>query len=85
MATDHPPVEIKYFLCTGQIVKYEDLSTHPESHIIGHLCYVMDEGKQVTAMARWDESVACYQVPPLKPTVDCLIIGDVRRIRCRYA
>ena len=84
MPTDVPPIEIKFFLCTGEIVKYDELAKHPESHIIGHLCYLADEGKRVTAMAYWRESVSCHQVPPLKPTVDCLMIGDVRAIRCRY-
>lgn len=84
MPTDIPPIEIKFFLCTGEIVKYDELAKHPDSHIIGHLCYLADEGKRVTAMAYWRESVSCGNVPPLKPTVDCLMIGDVRAIRCRY-
>lgn len=81
--TDNP--QPRFFLCTGQCVKYEDLSKYPESHIIGHLCHVMDEGKQVTALARWDVSVPAATVPPLKPKIDCMIIGDVRSIQCRYA
>lgn len=84
MPTEFPPIEIKFFLCTGEIVKYDELSTHPDCHIVGHLCYIADEGKRVTAMAYWRESVSCGNVPPLKPTVDCLMIGDVRAIRCRY-
>lgn len=76
--------ETRFFLCTGQIVKYDEIDKYPGSHIIGHLYYLTDEGKRVTAMAYWCESVSCDQVPPLKPKVDCLMIGDVRAIRCRY-
>lgn len=79
-----PPREPRFFLCTGECVKYDELHQYPDSHILGHLCYVTDEGKPVTALARWDVSVACQVVPPLTPVIDCFLIGDARAIRCRY-
>jgi hypothetical protein len=79
-------VVARYFLCTGQCVKHEDLYKYPKSHIIGHLCYVSDEGRQVTALARWEVSVEAFRIPPINinPKIDCMMIGDVRSIRCRY-
>jgi hypothetical protein len=74
----------RYFLCTGQCVDYNDLYKHPESHIIGHLRYVSDEGRKVTALARWEVSTSAADVPPLVPIIDVDIIGDARNIRCRH-
>lgn len=82
--SDDKPKPPRFFLCTGEIVRYEDLAKYPKSHIIGHLCQVTDEGKRVTAMALWHEAAPAGNVPPLNPTVDCMMIGDVRGIRCRY-
>lgn len=78
------PRPMRYFLCNGYIVPYEKLHEHPNSHIIGHLCDVSDQGRSVTALARWDKSVSAATVPLLNPRIDCMIIGDVRSIRCRY-
>lgn len=80
-----PPSEPRYMLCTGECVLYRDLYKHPHSHIIGHLRYVGDEGKRVTALARWDVSIGANVVPPLDPVVDAEIVGDARNIRCRHA
>jgi hypothetical protein len=76
--------EMRYFLCTGECVRYADLPKYPDSHIIGHLTFVSDEGKQVTALARWEVSESCSKVPHVMHKIDCLIIGDVRSIKCRY-
>lgn len=81
---DDKPRPIRYFLCTGQCVKYEDLIKYPDSHIIGHLCTLNDEGKQLTALARWEVSTPTIRVPPLQPLIDCMFIGDARNIRCRF-
>jgi hypothetical protein len=43
-----------------------------------------DEGRKVTALARWELSTSCERVPPLKPVIDCFIIGDARLIKCRH-
>lgn len=80
-----PPQSAKYMLCTGEVVLYEDLFKYPGAHIIGHLRYVYDEGKRVTALARWDVSVSAGVVPPIEPVVDVDIVGDARNIRCRCA
>lgn len=74
----------RYFLCTGQCVKYQELYKYPESHIIGHLRHVLDEGIMVTALARWEVSTSAADVPPLEPDIDVDIIGDARRITCRH-
>lgn len=78
------PLEIRFFLCTGQCVRYVDLWNYPKSHIIGSLIDVYYEGREVTALARWDVSVATVNVPPLRPQIDSLLIGDARGVRCRY-
>lgn len=75
----------RYFLCTGQCVEYAELYKYPDSHIIGHLRYAVDEGRKVTALARWDVSTKANEVPPLEPVIDVDLIGDARNIRCRHA
>jgi hypothetical protein len=76
--------EIKYFLCTGLAVAYKELYKHPRAHIIGHLQYLTDDGIKVLCLARWEKSVPTTEVPPLLPEVDVYLIGDARRIKCRY-
>jgi hypothetical protein len=73
----------RYFLCTGECVKYEDLHLYADSHIIGELRYVVDEGRKVTALARYDVSVSASLVPPIDPEIDVLLVGDAREIKCR--
>lgn len=79
-----PPSPARYFLCTGECVKYEDLYLHPESHIIGELHYVVDEGRKVTALARYEVSVSAALVPPIDPVIDVEFVGDARNIKCRF-
>lgn len=75
----------RFFLCTGQAVTIEQLPDYPLSHIIGELRYIMDEGRKVTALARWEVSVSTFIViVPLRPVVDVYLIGDARNIKCRY-
>jgi hypothetical protein len=74
----------KYFLCTGQAVTADQLSHYPNSHIIGELTHVVDEGRKVTALARWDVSISTKDPLPETPEIDCHMIGDARNIRCRY-
>ena len=84
MPLSDKPIVIRFFLCTGQCVIYEDLYKYPNSHIIGHLCSLKDEGRPVTALARWEASISTANVPPLRPEIDCMLIGDARNIKCRY-
>ena len=79
-----PSSPARYFLCTGECVKYEDLYLYPESHIIGELRYVIDEGRKVTALARYDVSVSAALVPPIEPVIDVELVGDARNIKCRF-
>lgn len=79
------PSNPRYFLCTGECVKYEDLHLYPHSHIMGELRHVVDEGHKVTALARYEVSVSAANVPPLNPEIDVLLIGDARNIKCRSA
>jgi hypothetical protein len=74
----------RFFLCTGQAVTEEQLREYPHSHIIGELRYVLDEGKKITALARWDVSVSTLLAIPERPDVDVYFIGDAREIKCRY-
>jgi hypothetical protein len=75
----------RYFMCNGRAVKYTDLYKHPNLHIIGDLRYLVDEGKRVTALARWEKSHPTDAVPPIDPEIDLYIIGDARSIKCRHA
>lgn len=75
----------RFFLCTGNVIHERDLFKHPAAHIIGHLLYLYDEGRRVTALARWAVSPPARQDPPIAPDVDVYLIGDARRIKCRYA
>lgn len=76
--------ERKFFLCTGQCVKSSDLHKYPESHIIGELRYMTDEGRKVTSLALYEKPVYAGTVPPIKPVILVYIIGDARLIKCRY-
>lgn len=78
------PTKRRFFLCTGEIVYYDDLYKYPASHILGELRYLTDEGRRVTAMAMWDMPVSAKIVPPLKPAIMVYLIGDARLIRCRF-
>lgn len=78
------PSDPRYFLCTGECVKYEYLYLYPESHIIGELRYVVDEGRKVTALARYEVSVSAMLVPPINPEIDIELVGDARKIKCRF-
>lgn len=82
---DPKPSERRFFLCTGQCVTYKDLHKYADSHILGELRYLTDEGRRVTALALYETTVSAAQVPPLKPVLVAYIIGDARQIKCRYA
>lgn len=79
-----PANKRRFFLCTGQCVVNDDLYKYPNSHIIGELCYLTDEGRKVSALARYEVSVSTAAVPPIKPEIDVYLIGDARRIKCRF-
>jgi hypothetical protein len=66
-------------------VKLSDLHKYSESHILGDLRYMTDEGRRVTALALWETQVSAGTVPPLKPVILVYIIGDARLIKCRCA
>ncbi len=78
------PVKRRFFLCTGKCVDYEDLHRYPQSHILGELRYLTDEGRQVTSLALYETSVRADQVPPLKPAIRVYLIGDARMIKCGF-
>ena len=75
----------KFFLCTGECVPAERLAQYPRSHIIGELCYVTDEGKQMSALAVYETSVPSSIVPSVAIEIRAEIIGDARRIKCTVA
>src|SRR5262245_50128519 len=85
MSATDKPTERRFFLCTGQCVKYQDLHKYQNSHILGELHYIADEGHQVVAVALWEVTPPAICVPPLNPSVILDIIGDARRIKCRHA
>jgi hypothetical protein len=74
----------KYMLCTGQAVTADHLAEYPNSHIIGELCYRLDEGQRVTALERWETSISTKDVLPIRVELDMCLIGDARDIKCRY-
>jgi hypothetical protein len=79
-----PAAKRRFFLCTGECVEYKDLHKHPESHILGELRYLTDEGRRVTALALYEETVRADQVPPVRPEIRVYLIGDARMIKCHY-
>lgn len=83
--TPAPTAKRRFFLCTGECVEYKDLHKYSESHILGELRYLTDEGRRVTALALYEETVRADQVPPLKPQIRIYLVGDARMIKCRYA
>ncbi len=66
-------------------MKYSDLHKYADSHILGELRYITDEGRKVTALALYETPVSAGTVPPVKPVIIVHIIGDARLIKCRYA
>jgi hypothetical protein len=66
-------------------VAYKDLFKHADSHILGELRHITDEGRRVTALALYETPVRADTVPPVKPVIIVHIIGDARLIKCRYA
>jgi len=74
----------KFILCTGECVQADHLSDYPNSHIIGELRYLSDDGLKVTSLARWEESISTNAALPINPEVDIDVIGDARNIKCRY-
>jgi hypothetical protein len=87
MSADVPPPSAKrlFFLCTGECVEYANLYLHPNSHILGELRYLTDDGRKVTALALYETTARADQVPPLRPDIRVYLIGDARMIKCRYA
>lgn len=85
MPSNPKPTERRFFLCTGHCVTYKDLYKHSDSHILGELRHITDEGRRVTALALYETPVRADTVPPVKPVIIVHIIGDARLIKCRYA
>lgn len=79
------PNERRFFLCTGQCVRHSELHKHADSHILGELRYLTDEGRKVTALALYLEPVSAGKEPPVAPVIVVHIVGDARLIKCRYA
>ena len=72
----------KFFLCSGQAVTVEQLEKYPDSHVLGELRYLSDEGRKVTALAVYEVSLSIKDVPETLPEIRVEIIGDARRIKC---
>jgi hypothetical protein len=62
----------------------DQLRDYPDSHIIGELHYVNDEGQRLTALAVYEVSLASSVIPPERVHIRAEIIGDARRIKCTY-
>jgi hypothetical protein len=78
-----PSTPRRFFLCSGQAVTVEQLVRYPQSHILGELRYVNDEGRRVTALALYEQSVSTvHGAPSLSRPVRAEIIGDARKIQC---
>ena len=75
----------RLLLCTGESVLDDECETFPGSHIVGEMLYVMDEGRKITALARWEISFGVSASLPIKPDIDSYIIGDARNIKCRFS
>ena len=78
-----PARERKYFLCSGQCVLAQDLRNYPDSHVLGDLRVVMDEGEKVTALAVYERPVSTQQAfNPEIMAIRVWLIGDARGLRC---
>jgi hypothetical protein len=78
-----PSLLRRFFLCTGQCVTADQLTNYPHSHIMGELRYVTDEGRKVTALALYEQSVsAVHGAPSVSRPVRVELIGDARKIKC---
>jgi hypothetical protein len=75
----------RFYLCTGQCVTADKLEQYPDSHIIGELRYVTEEGrKNVTALMVYKRSLPVTRMPQAMPKVLCRQLGDVRAFECQY-
>jgi hypothetical protein len=72
----------RFFLCTGQCVLADELGNYIESHIIGELRYVVEQGERVTALAVYESSLPVSMIPSIDLHIRVEIIGDARGIRC---
>lgn len=72
----------KFFLCTGQCVPAGELCNYPDSHIVGEVHYVLEEGQKVTALAVYETSMPSSIVPASETRIRVEVIGDARRIQC---
>ena len=59
----------------------DKLDQYPDSHIIGELKRVNDEGRRVTALAVYEQS-QCVKSLPTRQKIRVEIIGDARKIQC---
>jgi hypothetical protein len=66
-------------------VEYDKLHEHPQAHILGELHHVTDEGRKVTGLAIYEQSVPASNVPPLNPAIRLVVVGDARQIKCTHA
>lgn len=78
-----PTSERRFFLCNEKCVAYKDLHLYKDTHILGELRYLTDEGVRVTALALYATPVPADEVPPVRPEIIVHIIGDARLIRCK--
>lgn len=74
----------KFFLCTGECVREEQLRDYPESHIIGELHYVEDDGQRLPALRVYERSLDSSVIPPEHVHIRVEIIGDARRVMCTH-
>jgi len=63
-------------------VHADQLGNYSDSHIIGELRYILDEGQKVIALAVYEISLPSSPMPPIDPDIRLEIIGDARRIKC---
>lgn len=74
----------KFFLCTGECVRADQLRDYPRSHIIGELRYIEDQGQMVSALAVYANSLPTNAMLSVEMDICVEIIGDARRIKCRF-
>ena len=75
--------ERRFYICTGQVVGYSKLHTHPKAHILGEIVSLTESGRRVTALAVWNIPVPTDTVPPINPAVNAWLIDG--RLRCKVA
>ena len=74
----------KFMLCTGQVLKIDELINFPNSHIIGEIRLIgmFNQKRKFTSLALYEVSLPVKDVPESLPEIRGDVIGDMLHIKC---